>query len=246
MDAVIKTERKVIIRGHVFSYDEKAPFVLSGRSVLGALEYDEGDDGVKCHECGEWFQCISFTHLKFKHKMKVGEYKERHGFNAGTGLCTPLFSETRRAGSKQGGAEYAARRTAVLIEAGREHKRIHGTNKTNRVPQLERANTLGRCQAQMIWRIQLIAAEVGRTPTIKEIEEQGFDEPLVIRRFGSYTKMFQSAGLESRPYGKRTFHDFGKLPDGFPSKEQLLDTRMPWPKDYFRVTPETALSRRAS
>jgi hypothetical protein len=239
-------EREVIIRGHVFGYEEKAPFVASGCSVLGALEYDEDKGCVKCHECGEWFPCISWTHLKFKHKKTIRQYKERHGFNMGTALCTPMFSEMRKIGSSKLGPEQRAHRTAVLIEAGREHKRVHGTNKSNRGLQLERSNIIGRCHSQMLWRIQVMAAELGRTPTSREIAARGFDELLVLTRFGGYAKMFELAGLEKRPYGKRITDDYGKLPEGFPSKKQLLDARMPWSKEYVGVTPDVAVSRKAS
>jgi len=37
----------VIIRGHIFTYAEKAPFVASGQSLLGALEYDEVNNQTK-------------------------------------------------------------------------------------------------------------------------------------------------------------------------------------------------------
>jgi len=39
----------VIIRGHVFTREEKSPFVVSGESLLGALEYNQDTDETKCH-----------------------------------------------------------------------------------------------------------------------------------------------------------------------------------------------------
>jgi hypothetical protein len=43
-------QRYVIICGQVFRYEDKSPFVPSGRSVNGALEYDKSGESIKCHE----------------------------------------------------------------------------------------------------------------------------------------------------------------------------------------------------
>jgi hypothetical protein len=48
----------VIIRGHVFPRAEKEPFVASGESLLGALEYNQETDQTKCHECGKMNGCL--------------------------------------------------------------------------------------------------------------------------------------------------------------------------------------------
>lgn len=77
----------VLIRGHVFTYAEKSPFVASGMSVLGALEYDEAADRLKCHECGMWVRGLG-NHVR-THGMKRREYNRKHGMSASRALCTP-------------------------------------------------------------------------------------------------------------------------------------------------------------
>lgn len=220
----------VLIRGHVFQYEEKAPFVKSGMSVLGALEYDPESDRIKCHECGEWFEHIGWKHLNFKHNITTIEYKHRHGINQTSGLCTPRFSKMR---SKQ--HEPKQENTAKLIAAGRAHKLLYGNNLTNRGKQHERSNALGRCQAQALFRIQVLAAEKGRTPTSKELQESGLNQPLLVKRFGSVRRALELAGLETRPVGSDVASNRKEntLPGGFPTKEELWNARMPWPKEYF-------------
>lgn len=49
------SSRHVILMDAVFRWEEKAPFEPSGKSVLGALEYNKACETVRCHECGDWF-----------------------------------------------------------------------------------------------------------------------------------------------------------------------------------------------
>jgi hypothetical protein len=221
-------ERKVIIRGHVFDYEEKAPFVVSGQSLLGALEYDPAAEKVKCHECGGWFRYIAGTHLRDTHNLASLAYKLRHGFNAGSGLCPPSFSAVRRT---QRPTPTSAQ-TARLVEAGREYKRVHGNNLTNRCkPGLERANATSRCQAQTLFRLQVLAADLGRTPTAREMQEAKLDQPLLVRNFGHSKTAIELAGLQPRAGGQPiggTCKTSYNLPPGFPSKATLLKQREPW------------------
>lgn len=82
---------KVIIRGHVFDYAEKAPFVTSGKSVLGALEYNPETETVKCHECGEWFSSIG-KHCFHIHEIPAVDYKVKHGLQQITPLDCPAIT----------------------------------------------------------------------------------------------------------------------------------------------------------
>jgi ROS/MUCR transcriptional regulator protein len=220
-------ERKVIIRGHVFDYEEKAPFVVSGQSLLGAVEYDPVQEKVKCHECGGWFRYVAGTHLRFTHKLASLAYKLRHGINVKSPICAPSFSAIRGKQHKP-----TAEQTAVLVEAGRLHKRLYGNNLTNRVGHnYERANATNRCQAQTLFRIQLLAADLGHTPSSDEMCAVGLDQPLLVRNFGNRRKAVEIAGLEPRPTGtpgKFSICNSCPLPPGFPSKDELLKKKEPW------------------
>lgn len=220
----------VLIRGHVFTYEEKAPFVKSGVSVLGALEYDFQNDHVKCHECGQWFTSIG-AHLSngwgAHGDLTVAEYKKRHGINLrGSGLVAI-------------GAREAFKRRAVTLRNQRREpfksnlsgKEFSGKSHVASSWK-ERKNVNARCQAQTIFRIQVLAAELGRTPTKRELAEAGLHS--LWRDFGNYSTAMEECGLvpNALAYHGR---NHSPLPQGFPTKQDLLNVRMPWPKDYFGI-----------
>jgi hypothetical protein len=233
-DGVNSDTRKVLIRGHVFDYAEKEPFVKSGASVLGALEYDSAADKVRCHECGSWFHSITNLHLQWIHGLSSVQYKAKHGLNSTTGLCSPSSSLKRKGAESSGlrrNPEWRRKRTDRLVAASRAHKHDHGNNLTNRRVHAERANETGRCQAQTLFRIQVLAAEKGRTPTRDELLAIGIYPSALVRTFGSYAAALQQAGLKSRVAGTRK--ESADLPNNFPSKDELLAKRSFWSKDLF-------------
>jgi hypothetical protein len=233
-DGIASDTRKVLIRGHVFDYAEKAPFVQSCSSVLGALEYDEATDKVRCHECGSWFHSITNLHLQWIHGLSSVQYKSKHGLNSTTGLCSVSSSrkiQKAESSGLRGNAEWRRKRTEKLVAASRSHKRDHGNNLTNRRVHAERANEIGRCQAQTLFRIQVLAAEKGRTPTKDELLAIGIYPSALVRTFGSYAAALQQAGLKPRVAGTRK--ESADLPNNFPSKDELLAKRSLWSKDLF-------------
>jgi len=229
-----RDNRKVLIRGHVFDYAEKAPFVKSGVSVLGAIEYDEKAERVRCHECGNWFRSITNLHLQWMHRLSSVQYKAKHGLNATTALCCPATSKKIGQSESSGlrsKSDFRRDRAERLAVASRSHKRKHGTNVSNRRPQSERVNEIGRCQAQMLFRTQILAAEKGRTPTRDELAAIGIYPSALIRNFGSYAAALAKAGLKPRIAGSRK--ESADLPSDFPSKHELLANGGLWSKEHF-------------
>lgn len=234
------TTRKVLIRGHVFAYEEKAPFVASGKSVLGALEYDFKRDLVKCHECGEWFASIA-SHLsngqKIHGDLTVAEYKKRHGINLhGSGLVAigvRLKQQASLTNRKQSGMPLRSTKKPTGTEfTGKAHVSSSWQ---------ERKNVNARCQAQTIFRIQVLAATLGRTPTKAELAKAGLHS--LWRDFGNYSLAMEEAGLIPNSSGYKG-RKHSPLPDRFPTTEELIDRRMPWPKEYFGVGVTAALARK--
>lgn len=212
-------ESKVIIRGHVFDYAEKAPYVTSGVSVLGALEFDPVANKVRCHECGYMSPFLA-THIIKTHKMRVDDYKRKHGLGITSAICSPKLREEFRARAKNG--------NQARLRRGGTYERTAGPNS-------ELRNLRGSCQAQTLFRLQVLAATLGRTPTQVEMLRSGLDSGALAKLFGSAAKALELCGLTAR---KRCEHDIENtcpLPSGFPTKKQLDDTRMPWPREYFEV-----------
>jgi hypothetical protein len=105
-------ETHIIISGTMFPWAEKAPYVRSGESVLGAVEYDAKTDRIKCHECGEWEAHVGI-HLK-AHGDNAKAYRLRHGLNIGSPLCGPGRSRALEILALQHQAP--ARKVAKLVE----------------------------------------------------------------------------------------------------------------------------------
>lgn len=149
----------VLIRGHVFTYAEKAPFVASGVSVLGALEYDEATDKTKCHECGAWFGGMG-THIR-AHGLKRAEYNQRHG------LCRA--SALGGLGVRDKHRKAVSSRSTNALHSARSSARPRGSSRS-----MEEANEKARCAAQLLYRLQILAAQKGHTPRKIDLMEAGF------------------------------------------------------------------------
>lgn len=223
---------KVLIRGHVFGYAEKAPFVVSGMSVLGALEYDSEAKKVKCHECGLWYSGVA-NHVA-SHSMSTRQYRLRHGLMSRSSLSAPSVTRARAAAFKRTVSNPVFEVKRILAVANsptyKEQRSFQSAKTTS-----ESANQVGRCRAQTIFRVQILAAQLGRTPTCNELFAAGVNAPTLLKHFGGYTAAIEIAGLQRRHSGYSVAQEFAPLPTGFPTAQQLDEQRMPWPKEYFGV-----------
>lgn len=225
-------KRKVIIRGHIFDYEQKAPFVASGVSVLGAIEYDGKNDLLRCHECGAWWEHLG-AHL-FAHSTKAKAYKVKHGLNQGTGLVNMRISasvKTEMAARLASGEQtpFMRHRGAGQTSIAQERQR---SAMSRRAPRNESRNLNAKCKAQLLFRIQTVAAKLGHTPSRSDLTRAGLAQSTICWSFGT-TKLgdvMRLAGLTPNESGKR------------PVK---FSDRMPWPEGYFSVS-SIALEQRAS
>ena len=216
----------VIIRGHVFTYEEKQPFVTSGKSVLGALEYNTAEDETKCHECGRWFSGLGW-HVTKSHGMTTREYKKLHGLRESSALCGMRI---RRSSAD------SAKKLMVPGKGILSLPRLRAPRPKAKSQEWHNENS--RCNAQLLFRIQIVAATVGHTPTRADLLEHGICQTTLVRSFGSLDKVMRLAGLESNHSGKSS-----PLPRAFPSLPEIKkrwNERMPWPADYFTTPPKSA------
>ena len=213
----------VIIRGHVFTREEKAPFVASGKSLLGALEYNRDTDETKCHECGMWFKGLGW-HVTKSHDMDLREYRAAHGIRGSSALCGLRIRESHRV---------CAKALTVPGKGILSPKRPHPARP--RAKSDEWRNEQSRCNAQLLFRIQTTAAQVGHTPSKSDLKAYGLHQTTIRNAFGSIGRAMREAGLEPNGQGKTT-----DLPRGFPTKDEIKkrwEERMPWPEDYFKSKP---------
>jgi hypothetical protein len=221
----------VLIRGHQFTYAEKAPFAVSGESVLGAIEYDETTDQTKCHECGEWFSGMG-NHIK-SHGIKRDTYNEKHGMRIRSSLSGFTVRQKHRTLATkafEGGGNLnrvdVEKKDAARIATNKRRKGTAGNT-------AEYDNERARCKAQSLFKIQTLAAQTGHTPTSAELSQIGLGSTMLASRFGCVKNAMRLAGLEPNLDG----HVPMSVPKGFPTAEEIAERKrrweapMPWPKD---------------
>ena len=220
----------VIIRGHVFTFEEKRPFAPSGKSILGAMEYDQETDCTRCHECGKWSRGLGM-HIN-EHKISRAAYNAMHGLMPNSAISGMFLREKHRTAA----ARVADGGGGTSGSHFQERRKSHPTNKGKRYAKraVELQNEDMRCMAQMAYQVQRLAATIGRTPGQADLRGAGISPGVLARRFGSLRKAMDACGLAPNDHG---FHA-NPLPRGFPSKQEIekrWNERMPWPADYFKT-----------
>lgn len=195
-------DEHVRIKNKIFLYRVKAPFVASGKSILGAIEYDKVRDLLRCHECGDWFSCLA-RHIRY-HGLSGKEYKGKHGLLNKTSL---LSEATRKKLSDISSARnYAARFTTPEVL----EKRVRAYRYSNHHKHTpENRNSRGQCRAQILKKLKSLADLLGRIPTRYEMREYGISVGSARFIFGSVKKALEIAGLASRQRnrGMRKYSD---------------------------------------
>jgi predicted transcriptional regulator len=156
-------------RNEIFLYHTKAPFVPSGKSIRGALEYDPAADTLKCHECGEWEASLP-NHIKTEHGLTARKYKKRHFLAA----KTALVSEATRIAMVKSYALSPKRKICLeKLKAARVYGVAHAAayRQKNAPMWAESLNARNHCPAQLIEYYRNIAEIVGHTPTAYELDE---------------------------------------------------------------------------
>jgi hypothetical protein len=169
---------QVLIRGKVFLYKQKAPFVPSGKSVRGALEYDEETDKVRCHECGRWFQHLGL-HIAGAHPgITLDAYRERHRLKSTAPLCGVRASAVLHERASAVALVRGSRAARVLnspdvqAKAANSRRERIADRKGKGLPGLEfyeERNENGTCHAQILNDIKTLADRLGRAPTQREM-----------------------------------------------------------------------------
>lgn len=175
----------VLVGNNILFYHEKAPFPVSGMSILGGLEYRHETDQIKCHECGEFHRYLP-NHVRAKHGLTSREYKERHGLNMGTCLASEGI-RTKMIAASQG-----------RIKPGQVINPGAGGQTRGFKPTAERYNLNNQCALQLLDRIRKIAEAVGRTPAQSDLIESGLSLNVIYNRFGSLPNAMKLAGLMPR------------------------------------------------
>ncbi|MGA7366458.1 MAG: hypothetical protein WBX04_15135, partial [Candidatus Sulfotelmatobacter sp.] len=184
-------ETHIIIAGTMFPWAEKAPYVRSGESVLGAIEYDEKADQIKCHGCGNWYESIAY-HVDPAHGQSARMYRVVHGITTKTSLMIPRLAldAARRGLERMTGTVLPAYSETVRAKALESARRVvAGHPVLNRRRLSEQANLHARCRAQLVARIQTLYRQLDRPLYRKDLKTAGICPETAESVFG--TKLSQ-------------------------------------------------------
>lgn len=221
-------QRYVIMLGQVFRWEEKAPFVESGKSVEGAVEYDLDTGKCKCHECGEWYSRLDIHTSRSPAHPSPREYKiaRRLQLSRTIGLTRKNPHAKLHPGMRPGAL------SREIIQRGVASRRAFPYRSH------EKRNEQGTCLAQIITHLQAKAAELGRTPRQEDIAPKILYS--VANRFGTFSRALAAAGLElNRVYRSKEslieiLRDFYVLNQRLPGKKDWGTGRLPFDGVYSR------------
>lgn len=204
---------------------------------LGTLLYDDVEDKIQCHECGEWYKSVS-AHISF-HGLRAREYKEKFELNYGTALNIPSLGESHsiraeffnklnfgKISKKE--IKARAKKMSKLSNEVKKARREQGV-KTRWT--IEMMNRYGSCPRQVEERFTTIVDELGHTPTWDEMHAKDAALLAILhRRFKGYGNALEYFGLK----GKRRFYiaNYGRASIEMALKKFIDDNkRLPNPKD---------------
>lgn len=184
----------------------QAPFmpVSQGHGYLGTLLYDENEDKIQCHECGDWFERLA-PHLQSDHLLKARDYKEKYELNYTTALQIPSVSRKQSIRSEfmhRLNFETVGKEEIKQKMRDMQRKGVLSRKRRNFRFTVEMMNKYGSCPKQIEERFVNIIEKLGHTPSFDELRKEDHSLLSVLyRRFKSYRNALAYFGLK----GKRRF-----------------------------------------
>ena len=149
-------------------YKAQAPFmeVKRGYGYQGVVMYDDAEDKVQCHICGNWFASLG-QHTKRTHGIKCDDYKLEYGLSLRTALCSKKISAAHR---KSGLKTYASNYSGLIRASKRNRARrrciaLKQVNRQNPSSSMQFKNSRALCDLQIKSRYEVVKKISGRVPT---------------------------------------------------------------------------------
>jgi hypothetical protein len=164
--------QKVRILRQVFDWKDKQPYVPAGFSTHAVVELNAEETEAKCHHCGQWFDSVS-QHLS-KQGVNSSAHKREYGFTQRSSLNSSKQITHKRAhiasvnplkiGTKEGSTmARQARKQSTAVKKIKPVQTAGG--------HFEAANLANKCKAQLLEELRTFAAELGHTPSQKELRQ---------------------------------------------------------------------------
>lgn len=214
-----------------------------GYGYYGTLLYDEVEDKIQCHICGELFNHLGL-HVSRVHKVSSREYKDRFELNYSTALMTPTLDKKKAKLSEKNYKliyeKLNSEEVKELAKIEAEQKRLNDKrNKLNLkkaqivgkyVPKrytIEMMNRYGTCPLQVSERFTQIIDELGKAPTWQELRlKDSYLLQLLEKRYKNYSNALKAFGYApkiNQPQ-RYTLEEIKKLLKLFIDRERRLPT----------------------
>lgn len=175
-------------------YKAHKPFmeVPTGHGFLGVVMYDEDEDKVQCHACGEWRHSVG-RHV-LQHKMTAEDYKIKYGLTLRTALCGKSVS-------KRNSEINTTPQARIRFEKNRNRWTSNYRPKRRKsLPpprgSMRAKNAVGLCELQIKARYAVVKTQAGKEPSIDDIFK--YDRRLIagIRTtYGTLNKLKAHLGI---------------------------------------------------
>ena len=151
-------------------YKVHEPFmeVQTGYGYQGVVMYDDQEDKMQCHICGEFYALLG-KHSAMAHGVDSAAYRTQFGLSSKMALCSKRFSRLHR--------EHIERHPEMKVVGAKnfkKHRPAYSAAKWSKIAKtgkavMSRQNTLGLCELQMRARWDVVEKIVGREPSYKDL-----------------------------------------------------------------------------
>lgn len=148
----------------LFKIEPPLTELTEGFGYMGVVLSDKTTGNLQCHICGEFFYMLS-SHIWNTHRFKSKEYKIKFQLPLSFPLCNKLYSQSMRERAQNNRWQHN-----LPKQIGKKYKGKYSNNASYARNNAAFHNKKGLCELQMEKRYLLIADQLGRDPTQKEIE----------------------------------------------------------------------------
>lgn len=172
----------------VFKGTEPFTTLPDTKTPLGVLI--EKDDKVLCFECGSWHTRLG--HHIHSHNLTARTYKQKYGFKLSSGLCSTKVSGVLSKAATDG----VENGTTIGFQPGNMFQRLR-KNIPNTTSSMQTRNKRSLCPEQIKYRMQLLAAKVGHSPSVPDALRYDSSLPEAVTRFyGNWNEGKKMFGFE--------------------------------------------------
>ena len=164
-----------------------------GFGFKGVLLRDTNSDLIQCHVCGQWKSFLP-SHICRKHKIRAMDYRVKFGLPMTYPLCSRGYSNIQSVKART-----CEERHAQLDEARRLIKHKKGSGASNKYSKNSAAwlNKYAICKEQVLRRYIMLADELGKEPSSRDLEKIDYKLlAAILRHYRTFNEFKDENGFE--------------------------------------------------